>query len=89
MFKDITEEILLNAGFHKEEIYSIVCPYRYAIKLSNVYVEVYNSSNMPTRSFDIKVFNSDGLFANVDIETVEQFNKFMDLMDINFRLKEE
>ena len=26
MSKDITEEILLNAGFHKEEIYSIVYP---------------------------------------------------------------
>lgn len=88
MSKDITEEILLNAGFHKEEIYSIVCPYRYAIKLSNVYVEVYNSSNMHTRNFNIKVFNSYGLFADVDIETVEHFNKLMDLMDIDFKLKE-
>ena len=43
---------------------------------------------MHTRNFNIKVFNSYGLFADVDIETVEHFNKLMDLMDIDFKLKE-
>ena len=91
MSKDITEDILLKAGFNKEERYSIVCPYRYIKILSDV--DVSNVSCMPMRDWNVRIYDRDdyysGLFADVDIQTVEHFNKIMYLMDIDFRLKEE
>jgi hypothetical protein len=54
MSKDITEDILLRAGFIKKMTYSIVCPKYYSIKLSNIHIGVYNISNMPTRSWNVK-----------------------------------
>lgn len=86
MSKDITEDILLKAGFDKEKCYSIVCPYRYIKILSDVYVDVSNISNMPMRNWNVKVYNCDGLFADVDIQTIDHFNRLMDLMDIDFKL---
>lgn len=90
MSKDITEDILLKAGFTKKTTYSIVCPKYYSIKLSNIHIGVYNISNMPTRSWNVKVFSSKHFhIADIDIQSIDHFNKLMELMDIDFRLKEE
>lgn len=93
MSKNITGDILLKAGFNKEECCSIVCPYRYIKILSDVYVDVSNVSCMPMRDWNVRVYDRDyyfgGLFADVDIQTIDHFNKLMELMDINFKLKEE
>lgn len=90
MSKDITEEILLKAGFTKKMTCSVVCPEYYSIELSNIHIEVYHISNMPTRSWNVKVFNSEYFYiADNDIQTISHFNKVMELMDIDFRLKKE
>ena len=90
---DITEDILLKAGFNKEECYSIICPYCYIKILSDVYVEVSNFSCMPMRYWNVRIYDRDdyyrGLFAEANIQTINHFNKFMELMNIDFRLKEE
>lgn len=88
--EDITEGILLRAGFHKITSFSIICSEYYSIELSDVYIDIYNSSNIPTRSWNIRVINYKPMFiANTYIQTIEHFNKLMDLIDISFRLKEE
>lgn len=90
---DITEDILLKAGFNKEKCYSIVGPYHYIKILSDVYVDVSNFSCMPMRDWNVRIYDRDdyymGLFAEANIQTIDHFNKLMELMDIDFRLKEE
>ena len=93
MSTDITDDILLKAGFNKEECYSIIGSYRYIKILSDVYVDVSNISCMPMRDWNVKIYDRDdyysGLFADVDIQTIEYFSKLMEIMGINFKLKEE
>lgn len=87
MNKDITEDILLKAGFIKNgnSLFVLRCA-DYAIELLNMH-------------FDEKECNRHWMcYANTDndysmtrtsIQTVEHFNKLMELMDINFKIQEE
>lgn len=91
--ENITYGILLRAGFHKKETDSIIkirCPEYYSIELPGFFIELYNISNTGTRSWSAKVINSERLYmADIDIQTIGHFNKLMEILDVNFMLKEE
>lgn len=92
MSKDITGEILLKAGFkYFEEDSDNTSYYSYSPDENeegdwNV-ILTYSKNN--GRDWHCEVNTSPTTYADVDIQTIEHFNKLMDLMDINFRLKEE
>lgn len=73
----------MQAGFRRE------FPYKW--REGNVTMNVVNRWNYSNRSFICNVYTEDGRFmkAMLPVDTVEQFNRFMELMDIDFRLKEE
>lgn len=82
MCKDITEEILLKAGFTKkgQDLFG------YKEDRIVIYIEVntYPLVRHWRCSVDNEHNNSD-----TDIQTIDQFNKLMDIMDIDFKLKEK
>lgn len=92
MSKDITEEILLKAGF--KEI-SKVNPRYTTFELTNLTNWDISITNYPflsnyPRKWSCEVNNNTNRYAaEADIQTIDHFNKLMDLMDIDFRLKEE
>lgn len=91
MSKDITENILLKAGFY-EDIRGYVKHYGECV----IIVEEINRYRLQrfvykNRNWNLTVhnFNVCSNILEVDIQTVEHFNKLMELMDIDFRLKKE
>lgn len=91
MNKDITSIILRRAGFNIKENCFTFCPYSYTMKLPNVNIEVVHYIHeIPTRSWNVMISELGGLLiADIYIQTIDHFNKLMELMDIDFRLKEE
>lgn len=91
MSKNITDDILLKAGFY-EDIRGFVKHYREQV----IIVEEINHYELQRfvykdRKWNLVVHNFD-VCSNIleaDIQTIVQFNRFMELMDIDFRLKEE
>lgn len=83
MSKDITEITLTKAGFHR--VYSDKW------RKENVTMDVVNRWNYSNRSFICNVYTEDGRFmqAMLPVDTVEQFNRFMELMGMELRLEEE
>lgn len=88
MSKNITEDILLKAGFEET--------FRGFVKLNdneNIIVAEawrYKPFFNPDREWIASVFDYRyGQITNTDIQTIEHFNKLMELIDIDFRLKEE
>lgn len=84
MSKDITEKILLRAGFKKVSENEFCAKY----EMSTITVTHYFYLKPKIRSWDCEVYYK-GNAADVDIKTIDHFNKIMDLMDVEFRLKEE
>ena len=84
MSKDITEKILLKAGFNDITEYSNHVRY----VRDNITMIHYIHAKPHVRNWECRLFSDNG-FASADILTVEHFNKLMELMDIDFRLKEE
>ena len=87
MNKDITEDILLKAGF--KEISRVDHKY-ITFKLTNWDISITNypfPSNY-SRNWSCGVSNGADC-AEADIQTIDHFNKLMELMDIDFRLKED
>lgn len=88
MNENITEEVLLKAGFYeisREE------PYNVSYELLNPDIHITNykiTRSHYARHWYCEVSNGIDC-ANVDIQTIEHFNKIMELMDIDFKLKEE
>lgn len=86
MSKDITEEILLNAGFQKGK-------FKVFSNKGNNPIDIYYTAipenGRHWRCMVYLVEKITVLWADAYIQTIEQFNKLMELMDIKFRLKEE
>ena len=86
MSKDITEKILLKAGFYeisREDPYNV----SYELLSPDIYITNYKiTRSHRARHWYCEVSNGVDC-ANVDIQTIDQFNKLMDLMNIDFRLK--
>lgn len=92
MSKDITEEILLKAGFkYFEEDSDNTSYYSYSPDENEKgdwsIILTYSKNN--DRDWHCEVSTSPTTYADADIQTVEHFNKLMEIMGINFKLKEE
>lgn len=86
MSKNITEDILLKAGFKKTD--RVDNTYT-TFELTDYDITIFHY-RYHYRQWCCKVSNNDGFnCAKADIQTIDHFNKLMELMDINFRLKEE
>lgn len=87
MSKDITEDILLRAGFKEDNGY-----FEYATKVNDFVriIGVTHDHSLYGRNYAVCVslVNNDPI-CYACIQTVEHFNKLMELMDIDFKLKEE
>lgn len=83
MSMDITENALMKAGFRRQ--------FSDKWRLGNVTIDVVHSWNYSNRSFICNVYTEDGRFmkAMLPVDTVEQFNRFMELADVELRLEEE
>lgn len=87
MSKDITEDILLKAGFKKTSLgFFVLRCADYAIELFNLYSDANECKRHWTCDANT---DNDYSITRTSIQTVEHFNKLMDLMDIDFKLKEE
>lgn len=88
MSKDITESILLKAGFIERGGF-----FEYsteADKRKRTIIAVLNDSAMYSRDNTLIVYNGNkDLIGYACIQTIDHFNKLMELMDIDFRLNEE
>lgn len=87
MSENITEDILLRAGMYKVkdsvEYISQVGGQKYTI-------QVLKYSVRDGRNYSCGVFNeNDYLVGFAYIQTIDHFNKLMEIMNINFKLKEE
>lgn len=87
MSENITEDILLKAGFKKTSdcIFVLRCT-DYAIELLNL-----NFDEEGCKRHWVCSANTDNDYSitRTSIQTIEHFNKLMELMNINFKLKEE
>lgn len=87
MSKNITDDLLLKAGFKEDDGY-----FEYATKVNDFIriIGVTYEHSLDGRNYAVCVSlgNNDPI-GYACIRTVEHFNKLMDLMDIDFRLKEE
>lgn len=84
--KNITDKILLDNQFvhYKDEYFE-----EYSIDLKDQwYIDVKKASNYKGRDWAVCIDNCDrDTVAVVDIQTIDQFNKVMEIMEINFTLK--
>lgn len=89
MSKDITEDILLRAGFEK------IGNCLFVLRLDNNAIELLNlqfdaeECKRHWMCYTNTDTDNDYSITRTSIQTVEHFNKLMDLMDLNFRLKGE
>ena len=88
--KKITKQILLENGFTYIDKTCNACLgnywNEYAIDIDSYNISVKDISNAVNRNWNVHIDNKDWKnIASVDIDTVEHFNKLMDLMDINFK----
>ena len=82
MSKNITDGILLNAGFMDASGNT------FKLRIKGGYITLRYSQPPFGRCWNCSVDTTNDM-STTDIQTVEQFNKLMELMDIDFRLKEE
>lgn len=85
MSKDITEDILLRAGFKK--VNEFPCCIEYALDKYKITMS-FNKWVWISRRWTCSL-NQGSNFAMIHIKTIDHFNMLMELMDIDFRLKEE
>lgn len=94
----LTDELLLNKGFQKEKLpwYNdwyddIQYEYRKEVPVIHskdyYYLSITHLSNTKNRDWAVHVDNEvHSTSGKCDIQTIEQFNKFMELLDIDFKL---
>lgn len=89
MSKDITEEILRKAGF-VVGFYKYSGSTNYTLQLKDYHLTIDNITKSDTRNWTVEIENNNNdCIACAEIKTIEHFNKLMDLMDIDFKLKDE
>lgn len=83
---NITDKILLDNQFvlYKDEYFD-----EYRINIEDKwYIDVKKASNYKGRDWTVGIDNCDrDTVAVVDIQTIDQFNKVIEIMEINFKLK--
>lgn len=87
MNKDLTDDILLKAGFKEDDGY-----FEYATKVNDFIriIGVIHDHSLYGRNYAVCVsLGDDNPIGYACVQTVEHFNKLMDLMDIDFKLKEK
>ena len=88
----ITEKILLNNGFSKSDKchYFDYCEYYKEITAKSGephYIRISEGSNTIGRDWWIHVDNDTRMTCgSIDLDTVEHFNTFMDLLDLDVKL---
>lgn len=82
MIKDITEDILLKAGFMDASGNA------FKLFVEGGYIILQYVQQPFGRCWKCSVDNNNDM-STTDIQTIDHFNKLMNIMDINFRLKEE
>lgn len=87
----LSEKIFLRNGFKEEmdTFFQELVPFSCSITVDNKFhiVALKGCSNYIERDWTIHVDNVDmDTIGNVDIATLEQFNKFMEILDIEFQL---
>lgn len=88
MSKDITEEILLKAGLVEKD--GMLGCSTETDGRKRIIVVAVDGTDMYGRDYALMVYNGNrDPIGYACIQTIEHFNKFMELMDIDFRLKEE
>lgn len=94
MKTNITSEILLNAGWGEHPCINCLdeglvndCYYIKDVNDNHFHLELNHLSNMIGRDWSVHVDNCDyQTIASCDIQTVEQFNAVMELLEIEYRL---
>lgn len=87
MNKDLTDDILLKAGFKEDDGY-----FEYATEVNDItyIIGVVVDNSLKGRNYAVCVsLGDDNLIGYACIQTVDHFNKLMELMDIDFKLNEE
>lgn len=82
MSKDITKDILLKAGFMNASDNA------FKLHIKGGYIKLLHSQPPFGRCWTCYVDTTINM-CKADIQTVEHFNKLMEIMNINFRLEEE
>lgn len=82
MSKDITDDILLKAGFMDASGNA------FKLFVEGGYIILQYVQQPFGRCWKCSVDNNNDM-STTDIQTIDHFNKLMELMDINFRIKEE
>lgn len=82
MSKDITKDILLKAGFMDASGNA------FKLFVEGGYIILQYVQQPFGRCWKCSVDNNNDM-STTDIQTIDHFNKLMELMDINFRIKEE
>lgn len=84
MNREITEDILRRSGFE--------CGFQtFFINVSNPIHIYYTNLSVEDKHWRCVVYSDKKfhhLFVDIYIQTVEHFNKLMDIMDVEFRFKE-
>ena len=90
---DITGKLLSDNGFELDQrmLSNGVIEYKKEVPHKNsrhkYHLTVWNESNTPYRDWSIQVDNEIHMTCGgIDLQTVEHFNTFMDLLDLNFKL---
>lgn len=87
MSENITEDILLKAGMYK--VKDSVMEYITQVGGQKYTIQVLKYSVRDGRNYSCGVFNeNDYLVGFACVQTIDHFNKLMELMDISFKLKE-
>lgn len=94
---DITEKLLIDNGFEKiaecgfyngdfhGAVFRKTVPHE--THYYNYYLTIRDESNTPYRDWSIQVDNETHMTCGgIDLQTVEHFNTFMDLLDLDFKL---
>ena len=90
---DITKKILVDNGFELDQrmLSSGVVEYKkdvpHKTRPHNYHLTIWDESNTPGRDFGIQVDDEMHMTCGaIDLQTVEHFNTFMDLLDLDFKL---
>ena len=90
---DITGKLLIDNGFELDQrmLSNGVIEYKKEVPHKNsrhkYHLTVWDESNTPYRDWSIQVDDEMHMTCGgIDLQTVEHFNTFMDLLDLDFKL---
>lgn len=87
MSKDITDDLLLKAGFNEDDGY-----FKYVTKVDDTIriIGIVHDHTIYGRNYAVCVSLGDNdPIGYACIQTTEHFNKLMDIMDVEFKINEE